>query len=298
MNCELTTDRSRFDAATRTLLWARPVEHNLFLTVAESDRRGTGGWSGTPLWGWVLDEHGTVGGALMLTPPFRLRVSALSPPAVAAVVDALARRAVTLPGVGGDRATVDRFAELWAARTGVELVPTTRLRRYELATVIEPTSPPTGRARVATHADEPLLTRWFRAFHDEVGGPATDDRLEVESRRSEGRLFVWDDDGPVAVTGTSYAVAGVARIGPVYTPPERRRHGYAMALVAHVSRTTLAGGAGRCMLYTDLANPTSNAIYQRVGYQPVGDELNRDADPGPGAAAPPGGRWSGTAPAG
>ena len=85
-------------------------------------------------------------------------------------------------------------------------------------------------------------------------------------RLRDERLLVWDDDRVVSMVGTRPPVAGVVCLGPGYTPPEARRHGYATALVAEVSRRALAAGAAKCMLYTDLANPTSNHIYQAVGY--------------------------------
>jgi uncharacterized protein len=61
------------------------------------------------------------------------------------------------------------------------------------------------------------------------------------------------------------------RIGPVYTPPALRRRGYASALVTELSRRLLDSGREYCVLYTDLANPTSNRIYQEVGYERVCD---------------------------
>jgi predicted GNAT family acetyltransferase len=61
------------------------------------------------------------------------------------------------------------------------------------------------------------------------------------------------------------------RIGAVYTPPELRGRGYASALVAALSARLLAGGRRFCFLYTDLANPTANRIYARIGYERVCD---------------------------
>ena len=102
-------------------------------------------------------------------------------------------------------------------------------------------------------------------------------------RLRDERLLVWDDDRVVSMVGTSPPVAGVVRLGPVYTPPETRRHGYATALVGEVSRRALAAGATKCMLYTDLANPTSNHIYQAVGYRRSNDAQEyRFSGPEPG----------------
>ena len=61
------------------------------------------------------------------------------------------------------------------------------------------------------------------------------------------------------------------RVGPVYTPPERRGHGYATSLVAELTAERLAAGHAFCFLFTDLSNPTSNAIYARIGYEPIAD---------------------------
>jgi predicted GNAT family acetyltransferase len=76
---------------------------------------------------------------------------------------------------------------------------------------------------------------------------------------------------PVSSARRTADVGGIVRVGFVYTPPHLRRRGYASACVAAASEAILRGGAVACMLYADLANPTSNAIYQRLGYRPVSD---------------------------
>ncbi len=87
-----------------------------------------------------------------------------------------------------------------------------------------------------------------------------------------GGAFLWEDAGePVSLVAHSPAVAGVPRLGPVYTPPSHRRRGYAGTAVALLSRRLLDAGAPCCMLFTDLANPTANRIYAEVGYCRVSD---------------------------
>jgi predicted GNAT family acetyltransferase len=93
----------------------------------------------------------------------------------------------------------------------------------------------------------------------------------VTTRLPRGELLVWEDTRPVCFVGVTQPVSGVVRIGPVYTPPECRRQGYAGTAVAAASRRALAAGADRCVLFTDLANPTSNKIYAEVGYERFGD---------------------------
>jgi len=87
------------------------------------------------------------------------------------------------------------------------------------------------------------------------------------------RFYLWDDGQPVAMSGAGGQTPHGVRIGPVYTPPEHRRRGYASALVAAISQAQLDAGRTFCFLYTDLANPTSNHIYQAIGYESVTDAL-------------------------
>lgn len=151
-------------------------------------------------------------------------------------------------------------------------------RIYRLDAVTPPTGV-SGAPRPAVPAEIPLLSDWVSAFAAETGAPVADPRLA--ERVAVGRLWVWVDGGrdsespavprPVAMNWTSPPAAGVVRVSAVFTPPERRGRGYASALVAATSQAALEDGATACTLFTDLANPTSNAIYQRIGYRPVAD---------------------------
>ena len=117
-----------------------------------------------------------------------------------------------------------------------------------------------------------MLVDWMRAFNLKPGVTAADQAEPmVDARLDHGRLLVWEDQQPVSMVGVTPPVADVVRIGPVYTPPDFRRRGYAGSAVAVASRRALAAEATRCMLFTDLTNPTSNKIYAEVGYQRIGD---------------------------
>jgi predicted GNAT family acetyltransferase len=133
---------------------------------------------------------------------------------------------------------------------------------------------PTGGARAAGPGDEDTILSWLRPFADEADHEADWDeagarrrlRSRLSGRSGEG-YWLWCDPKPVSMTGVAGDTPSGARIGPVFTPPEHRRQGYATALVAHVSETVLERGKRHCFLYTDMENPTSNAIYQRIGYE-------------------------------
>jgi predicted GNAT family acetyltransferase len=186
----------------------------------------------------------------------------------------LAAEGHRLPGVQGARADAAHFARHWAALHGQQITPAMNLRIYQLTTV-RPPAPALGQMRRATEADRQLLEAWFAAFHAEAtpGGIASD-KAAVVTRwlTSPSRyLALWEDGEPVALAGATGPTPNGIRIGAVYTPPERRRRGYASALVAALSQYQLDTGRRCCFLFTDLRNPTSNHIYQALGYEPVVD---------------------------
>ncbi|MFE7609688.1 GNAT family N-acetyltransferase [Streptomyces celluloflavus] len=123
-------------------------------------------------------------------------------------------------------------------------------------------------------ADRALLLAWFTAFAEETGASPPRHARAVDDRIAHGRCTLWETGGrPVSLAGVIPTVSGATRIAPVYTPPELRGRGYAGAVTAAVSAASRHSGATELLLFTDLANPTSNALYQRLGYQPVGDHL-------------------------
>lgn len=137
-----------------------------------------------------------------------------------------------------------------------------------LEQVSGPPRPAHGRLRPAAEPDRALLVEWMEAFYLEAGIVAAGQGATmVEAGLARGGLHIWEDDGPASFVGVNPAVGGIARVGPVYTPPARRGRGYASSAVAAVSRRALDCGASRCMLLTDLANPTSNRIYASLGYR-------------------------------
>ncbi|MDX6417816.1 MAG: hypothetical protein QOG28_2436, partial [Trebonia sp.] len=150
------------------------------------------------------------------------------------------------------------------------------LRLYRLGELAWPGPAPDGAPRVAADSDASLLTRWFTAFADEVhdAEAGEDQAAAVRDKLSHGGVLLWEAGGrPVAVAGVSRQVAETLRVGPVYTPPELRGRGYASAVTAEASRRAREAGAEEVLLYTDLANPTSNSIYQRIGYRAVEDRV-------------------------
>jgi predicted GNAT family acetyltransferase len=214
--------------------------------------------------------------AAMMTPPHQLVVAsdhAEHASAFSLLAHDLSAGQWSVPGVNGPVPLSLAFAESWQQRTGNSFALKLNLRTFALTAVDPPPSPP-GKLRQATAADADLLVEWVSAFGSEALREPEDElstRKAVERALKYGNYFVWDAGNPVAFAGKGRPTAHGISIGPVYTPPAQRNKGYATALVAALSQRLLDEGRRFIALFTDLANPTSNRIYQKIGFRPVCD---------------------------
>ena len=194
--------------------------------------------------------------------------------------DDLAAEHPALQGVAGSRVNCEAFARQWRARTSRAAVMRAHLRHHVL-TAVAPTSSVAGDMRPAADADLDWLVDASLAFVAEAGLPDSEAqvRRNVPQIHAQGRYWLWENDGRVAFAGWSEAGDEDARVGPVYTPPPFRGRGYATALVARLSQRLIGAGRRRLFLTTDVANPTSNAIYARIGYRALSDYFHYDFVP-------------------
>ncbi|MEU8127866.1 GNAT family N-acetyltransferase [Micromonospora sp. NPDC049049] len=258
------------------------IAHRLLSQRAEGIPQPDRNW-----WLVVSDDSGAVVGAGMRSAPYAPYPPFLLPmpdEAAVALAHALHERGEEVLAVNGALPAVDLCAAALAQLGGGEVRVNQHTRLHQLGELTPPPPVP-GSLVPATVDDAGLVTEWLAAFvgdaDEQAGRPRgastheAPDHAEVLHRIHAGRLWLWlDETGePVHLTGANPPSFGVARLGPVYTPPAHRGRGWASNAVAEVSRRIQAQGTQVC-LFTDQANPTSNKIYATLGYRPVVDMAN------------------------
>ena len=272
------SNASAFLDAVRPFLAEHEAEHHLVLGVAEAcalDPR----IGGRVFAASVEDNAGLALAAWMMGPRPLLLASDRDDIALAA--DALANllgdRGLAPRHVIGAVGQVEMFIEAWSRFTRQSARVAMRQRVYRLEAV-EPLPAVSGSLRVATSSDGEVVTSWLQAFEEEalgaLGAPTPSAaRAVAEHRIGAGEIQLWCDPEPRTMAGSARPTSHGIAVNAVYTPPEWRHRGYATACVAELSRRLLGSGYRFCVLYTDLGNPTSNAIYTRIGYRPIRDFL-------------------------
>src|SRR5579859_298367 len=222
----------------------------------------------------TIEHDGDVLAAAVMTPPNHLLLSFTESQAALNLLAAdVANFDPATAGVSGAAPYIQWFAEQWQSLTGVTFQRIMPERLYQLTQVKQPAGIP-GAARRASGSDRELLIEWMTAFDLEAFGTLSanvGERVDTYFEMSTRGIFLWEDGAPVSLAAFGCFTPHGARIGPVYTPPDKRGHGYASAVTAQLSQHLLDSGRDFCCLFTDLANPTSNHIYQTIGYVPVGD---------------------------
>lgn len=287
ISVDVITDPREFVELAQAFLDAEPLTNNVVASMAErrvAELDAASPASSGDLW-FVVRDDGELVGAAMATDGFPPYLLAMSDDSATAVVESVAEQVNHLSGVNGEISAATAFATAWARRYGLAFRTERRNRLYRLADLRIPVGV-TGRVRAARPDDIDLIHGWTSDFHTEAAG---DERVPAHeasmAKIDRGLAWLWIDDvegseQPVSYTGAAVPVRGVHRIGPVYTPPAFRGRGYGSACVARVSHLKRASGATEVCLFTGQANPTSNKIYQAIGFVPVADTVNLGFVPG------------------
>ncbi len=249
--------------------------NHLILGVAATHAADVNAYEGHH--GWVVLDPGPVATALWTPPRHLLLGDPSEDAATAPLVQAIAEDAPGLPGVTGNHPAVEAFVDGWTSVTGRSARTLARLTDYALTDVRELQRSP-GAPRPADRHDRHLVVAWMDDFANEA--PPQDEIVAAELRRFVGgrleavdagyRLWI-DGSEPVCLAGFMGPTGAGIRVGPVYTPPEHRGRGYAKSLLADLAEELLARGYRACYLTSDVENAAANALYEAVGYRPIGE---------------------------
>ncbi len=272
MDVERHLDPAAFRERVADLVLEDETRHNLFLGLLGTLVERPAVHPAYRLWS-VQDGDRVVGAALRTPPHLLVLAAPRDPEALDALSARLVADAEVLPGVVGGLPEVEELVRVHGPRTGLVVAARQDQGIYRLEAV-DDVPLPAGRMRAAVPHDLAWILAWTRDFAKEAMPDLPFD--EDDTRRRLAQMLsasrdrgygVWETEAPTCLVGFGSPTPHGVRIGPVYTPPAERRRGYGTALVAAVSRSLLERGHRFCFLYTDLANPTSNAIYQRIGYR-------------------------------
>ncbi len=268
-------DASSFLKDTRPTLEAEEVLNNLLIGIAERVEDNPQAFGEERPYMATLKQQDSLAAVCLMTPPHRLityfpetgddrRFSVL--------VQHLIATPRSFPGLIGPKATTLKLAQAWTKETGIKFNLEMDQGVYALKRVVHPASPGGQMVQAAVDHTDLLLDWAKRFFEDLLPGELNQHNLDlVQENIAQGSFFVWMTDQPVSMAARSRPTRRGECVNFVYTPPQFRRRGYASALVASLSQHLLEQGKSYCTLFTDFANPTSNHIYQEVGYQPVGN---------------------------
>jgi uncharacterized protein len=222
----------------------------------------------------TVESTGELSIAAVMTPPHNLIVSGSSAfkDGINLLVETLIREGWKIPGLFGPVDVARDIAVRWSDAVGCHFRVAQKLRMYELREVLTPV-PERGRLRPAGMADLELVARWWHAARMEMFAKSDveEDKRTAQFRIGDGDFYLWEDGEPVSMAGRTRPTRRGISVGMVFTPPEMRNKGFATACVGELSRTLLRTGREFCTLYADIMNPTSNRIYQKIGYRPIGD---------------------------
>ncbi len=274
MRIELLTSAEDFLLRTQLLRAADPFRTNILGSVATAVADGSVTYDAY-LW-WVLtDNQGQTIGAAMRTAPHGMVLSPMPMNAISELARAISRQDDGLPSVSGPTAVVERFIEEYRGTHSQGSTRKAEMEEQHLLYALNELSVPSvnGVMTAASPQDYEIIFSWYLGFGKDTGVFMPNPPGSINAGLGRNSYRFWSVEGEkVCLAGHAALVdtpgGAIARIGPVYTPPEHRRNGYAGALTAKLSQELVEQGA-KVMLYTDAANPTSNSIYQRIGYEPI-----------------------------
>jgi len=277
MKVELFSKSTDFLSCTGHLLTSDEARYGLIYGIAKRLVDNPHAYGNVEPWFCTVSDEKGLRATAMRTPPFKVLLAYFSgdPAYIADVlIDSISEFSDTIPGVNGDIEIVDSFAERWCAKHKITIEGIMAQRVHRLRKINNITFA-LGKLRLASEKDKELLTRWAHSFHEDVYASSNQNTPEddITPKIDKREVYLWEDGVPVSMAAKARPTENGITINSVYTPPEFRNRGYATSCVAMLCRELLGSGYNFCMLYTDLANPTSNSIYKKIGFKEVCDSV-------------------------
>ncbi|BDA72155.1 GCN5-related N-acetyltransferase [Calothrix sp. PCC 7716] len=260
---------SQFYNQVKDYLISQEAQHCLLLGISDTLVNNPERYPPNPYLASVEVAEQVVAVAIM-THPYKLVLSCEDLGAIEIFAKDLYTQSLQVPGVNGQTNEALTFANIWQNLTGQTYQLSMQMRIHKLQAV-EPIVRTNGYLRNATEADRALLLQWNQDFEIEVFGELLTNAQYIDNHIKQNTIYIWQDEIPVSFVCCAGSTPNGKRLGPVYTPKEYRKKGYATACVADLSQKFLDMGCNSCFLFTDLANPVSNHIYRKIGYLPVTD---------------------------
>jgi predicted GNAT family acetyltransferase len=273
---------TRYDTAkqflevSQTLLEEKEAENNLILGLAATLNRDLKYYGNFHPLFFSVHENAKCVCAALQTPPHNLIIYAANRhlnDSIQKLCTFLVEHNIEIPGIIGPKDTVLKFVEIWNSMNNVSSRNQMHQLIYKLDKLNEiPLS--NGQLRQATDSDLDLMIDWVGRFQSEVFQlMSTKEATKLAVKKiQEGAFYLWETDRPVSMAGWTRPTQNGVTIAFVYTPVKFRKMGYATSCVAKLSALLLSQYKF-CSLFTDLSNPTSNSIYQKIGYQAIGQVL-------------------------
>ncbi len=206
----------------------------------------------------------------VMTPPHRLLVSTGDAAAVPSLLAYVVETGVPVSGVLGLIEMAQAFAGEWQRATGQSVTLGVEMTLYATRQAILPEGVP-GRLRATTEADAQWVSKSYADFTEEISASEEERRTSCDTAVKmlrRGLVFLWELGGaPVSMVCFRHVTDDGVRIAPVFTPPAERGKGYGSACVGQLTRQLLQGGAAWCSLFADVADPMTNRLYRRLGYE-------------------------------
>lgn len=276
MNAQTLRSAQEFLDIAGNALLADEIQHGLTFGIVERLTENPHLYGDAAPWFVVIENAGEVCATAMRTPPHRVILTHHSDDVddvSVALAQAIREIDPVISGVVGTKQIADAFTKTWSELSGKQVTDVMAQRIYRLTELIEPNWSD-GHFRQATLDDEEIVLAWIKAFHQEAMGKefSPNETQRYRERILNGEIYLWDNAGPTSMALKTRPMQNSITIGGVYTPPEERNHGYASSCVAALCRELL-NEYRFCVLYTDLSNPTSNAIYKKMGFKEYCDSV-------------------------